>query len=734
MSTEPLTSRSLTNAGKASDLDNYLQRAEIRPLVEAWQTGRLALVWAATPFDLAPETASRPAVIAQWQQQSQALPGLGHALDLNQLPVASILSLDPSDRLLRLFNQQRLRVSIVRDRAEVPQTGEHVLYPLAGELARREGLILTRQDLRQVRQNEIKRRWLLEPWLQVARASAVLLLGADPAHPTFAAWWAELLEPALTERPVFAAAENGDAWPAGVTPVAPGVTTRLTTLMPKRQPDAPPPRRQQPADALPDAETVAVEIYRSTIKLVVQGKEYSGPNRIDADALRAVRLDLGRYGEILFESVFHDLPSPGGAPGRTTHRGYAVARHLAGDNRLGMELRLDPNDLALHDYLWEALKDPRDDRPLALQARCLLYRHQPGQTSSLGTPPPRLRVLAAIANPTTLGEPGNGYLQQLAKLDMTEERRTIENGLARLHAGGAADYTILDQQHDSSVSQQNLRAALRDGYHILHLVAHGLEVGDASDSEFYLVLENQSGAHEFVAANDFKRLVDGSELRLVVLVSCLSSTRPDENAVLGLGARLVQAGVPAVIAMQDLLSISAGRIFTQTFYDELARSGRADLAMVATRQAMELEESSRKETLRASWSIPALILGAPGARLFAAASAAQPMPAAAPDGSRPAAQPADFASDIPAGHTGLPAAERPKSSRFQRMNLETQLGELQTNFATVTKRIQALDIDIGRAMSAADRQIFEERKAERVAERDEIVQKIAAIEDQLETG
>lgn len=729
MSPDPRTGRSLVPAETASGLDNYLLRAEIQPLVEAWQTGRLAIVWAATPFDLVAETASRPAVIAQWQRQAQGLPELGHDLYLTQLPAAPILSLDPSDRLLRLFNQQGLRVSIVRDRDVVPQPGEHVFYPLAGELGRA-GLVLTRQDLRQIRQDEIKRRWMLEPWLEVAREGAVLLLGADPAHSTFAAWWADVLGRALAERPVFATAESGDAWPAGVTPVPPDAITRLNAFTPVRRHDAPPALRQQPAEIVPDAGTLAIEIYRSTIKLVVQGKEYSGPNRIDAEALRATRLDLGRYGEVLFEGVFHDQPSPGGVQDRTTYRGYVAARDRADNGRLRIELRLDPNDLGLHDYLWEALKDPRDDRPLALQARSLLYRYQPGQGSSLGTPP-RLKVLAAIANPTTLGEPGNGYLQQLAKLDLAEERRTIENGLARLHANGAVDYTILDRQHGPPISQQNLRAALRDGYHILHLVAHGLVVWDAPGSEFYLVLENHSGAHEFVSANAFKRLLDGSELRLVVLVSCLSSARPDENAVLGLGARLVQAGVPAVIAMQDLLPISAGRVFTQTFYDELARSGRADLAMVATRQAMELEDNSRREADRASWSIPALILGAPGARLFAAADAAQPAPAATPTNLQPIDQPADIASNIPAGQASRPAAEKPKLSRFQRMNLETQLAELQTSFETVTRRIKALDIDIGRAMSAADNQIFEERKAERVAERDEIVHKVAEIEAQL---
>jgi hypothetical protein len=194
----------------------------------------------------------------------------------------------------------------------------------------------------------------------------------------------------------------------------------------------------------------------------------------------------------------------------------------------------------------------------------------------------------------------------------------------------------------------------------------------------------------------------------------------------------VQAGVPAVIAMQDLLPISAGRSFTRTFYDELARDGQVDLAMAATRRAMWWDEKTAGH-----WSIPALIVSASGERLFAGADPQQPAagaePGAARTGAPPAAQTVNPAGETPASSKSSPAAEMPKLSRFQRMNLETQLGELQTNFATATKRIQALDIDIGRALSAADRQVLEERKAERVAERDEIVQKITAIEDQLGT-
>ncbi len=714
--------------------DPRLPSPDLQPLVQAWQTDRLAIIWGATPFDLAPEPANRPAVIGQWQEQAKSLPGLGHDLDLDQLPLAPILSLDPGDRLLRLFNQQRLRVSVVRDRDDVPQPGEHVLYPLAGDLARREGLVLTRHDLQQVWQNEIKQRWMLAPWLQVAQEGAVLLLGVDPAHPTFAAWWADLLGPALAQQPVFAATEPGSTWPAGVTAIDPEVITQLSTLLPQIQRDKPMPQLPTPPSPPPPSvvEMLAVEIYRSTIKFTVGDKEYSGPNRIDPQALLAARLDLDRYGERLFEGIFHNEPSPGGAPGRTTRDGYAVAQDRADNGRLRLELRLDPNDLDLHDYRWETLKEPGDDTPLALQTRCLVYRYQPGRATNRAITARPLKVLAAIANPTSLGEPGNGLLEQMVKLDIAKERATIASGLERLEASGAVEYKILDRQDGPTVSEKNLRAALQYGYHILHLVAHGVVIGQPPASEFYLVLENENGGHEFVPATIFKRLMDGSDLRLVVLVSCLSAVRPDEHPSLGLGARLVQAGVPAVIAMQDLLPISAGRSFTRTFYDELARDGQVDLAMAATRRAMWWDEKTAGH-----WSIPALIVSASGERLFAGADPQQPAagaePGAARTGAPPAAQTVNPAGETPASNKSSPAAEMPKLSRFQRMNLETQLGELQTNFATATKRIQALDIDIGRAKGVADRQVLEELKAERVAERDGIVQKIAAIEDQLGT-
>jgi hypothetical protein len=325
---------------------------------------------------------------------------------------------------------------------------------LAGDLARREGLVLTRQDLRQVWQNEIKQRWMLTPWLQVAQEGAVLLLGVDPEHPTFAAWWADLLGPALAQQSVFASAEPGSAWPAGVTPIDPGALAQLSAVTPRKPQEKPMPQPSLTPAPPPVVETLAVEIFRSTVKFSVGNKEYSGPNRIDPQALLAAGLDLDRYGERLFEGIFHNEPSPGGAPGRTTRAGYAVAQDRMGDGRLRLELRLDPNDLALHDIRWETLKEPGDDTPLALQTRYLVYRHQPGRATSLAITARPLKVLAAIANPTTLGEPGNSLLERMVKLDTVQERATIASGLQHLEARGAVEYTILDRQHGPAVSEQ----------------------------------------------------------------------------------------------------------------------------------------------------------------------------------------------------------------------------------------------------------------------------------------
>jgi hypothetical protein len=64
-------------------------------------------------------------------------------------------------------------------------------------------------------------------------------------------------------------------------------------------------------------------------------------------------------------------------------------------------------------------------------------------------------------------------------------------------------------------------------------------------------------------------------------------------------------------------------------------------------------------------------------------------------------------------------------------HLAQQQSELQSLYETVSKRIAALDTDLGRALDSLSRQVLEEQRKEFVAQREEIVAQMARIEEQL---
>ena len=361
--------------------------------------------------------------------------------------------------------------------------------------------------------------------------------------------------------------------------------------------------------------TLTVEVYPTTIKLTFRDTEYTGPNRINTEALLAAGADPRDYGELLFNGIIHSGLSEGGLPMRTTRDGYAVARNLAREGQLRFELRLDPNDLDLHRHRWEYLKHPHDDKPLALQSRFPFYRYQPGWAEDLTVPVRPLKILAAICNPSTLKKEGNDYLKDMEPLEVDREREDIETGLKRLKEYKVAEYQVLDRDQGRPATLKAIHQTLKDGYHVLHLVCHGLFIGSRQQGSFYLVMERKDGTHHFVSASEFRMLMSETKLRLVVLVACVSALSPQKDALRGLGPSLVRAGVPAVVAMQDYMPIPTARRFTQYFYDDLARSGQVDMAMAATRLSIYRDETEERGDAR-DWGIPALFMSTRDGKLF----------------------------------------------------------------------------------------------------------------------
>jgi hypothetical protein len=122
----------------------------------------------------------------------------------------------------------------------------------------------------------------------------------------------------------------------------------------------------------------------------------------------------------------------------------------------------------------------------------------------------------------------------------------------------------------------------------------------------------------------------GSSVRLAVLNACESARTDPADSFAGVAPRLVQAGLPAVIAMQTFLTDEAAMKFARAFYGALADGWLLDAAVTASRQAL-FGHSPRSSI----WSIPVLYLSAPDGILWEVEetpSTANPAPPPAPTG------------------------------------------------------------------------------------------------------
>ncbi len=248
-----------------------------------------------------------------------------------------------------------------------------------------------------------------------------------------------------------------------------------------------------------------------------------------------------------------------------------------------IRLRIDPAAPELHAVPWELLRDVDGAAVQDLAAaeatpfsRYLAGKWQPG-AAILKRP---LRVLVAIANPSDLGARG---MQPVEVGTDTELLRAATEGLD-------VELTFLPQPCTLAAIEE----ALRDGHHVLHFIGHGAFSKKSESAALFLAdAENHTAPARDaeVAAMLARQLADvdaqrQDKLRLVFLASCQTATRSPADAFRGFAPRLVTAGVPAVLAMQDLVPVRTARELARTFYRRLLEHGRVDLAANEARSAI----------------------------------------------------------------------------------------------------------------------------------------------------
>jgi hypothetical protein len=305
-----------------------------------------------------------------------------------------------------------------------------------------------------------------------------------------------------------------------------------------------------------------------------------------------------------------------------------------------MSIEIVDDTLAeLLELSWEHLCDP-DDRYLVRESRFRFVRRlaslPPRKSQPFDGPP---RVLVIVSTPSNLesfavkilgpeGLQDHSFApieapflpqQTLCLADLFDGLKTegqiasyriLRGALPPPHDQHPAllpGFPTLDRIHE--VLQAAEEAS--QPYHVVHFLAHGYldENGDG-----HLLLTDEMGDAAPIHQNAFQSLFPRKhQVRLVLFAACQSGGGEQRmgQPLAGLAPAFLRVGIPAVIAMQDEITVRGAAAFTETFYQELTTHGYIDTAVVEARREIE-----RRTPARGEWVIPILYLQNEEPRLF----------------------------------------------------------------------------------------------------------------------
>ncbi len=275
--------------------------------------------------------------------------------------------------------------------------------------------------------------------------------------------------------------------------------------------------------------------------------------------------NLTTDGRRLFAALFTDPP---------LRRAWDMACGKSSHRRI--RLWLDADAPELHTLPWELLHDGHTF--LAADAAMPFSRYLPSDAPWGGLVAEQpIRILAVISNPADLARPP----YNLAPLDVTAEQKLLTDALGNLVP---AHFHL--EFLEAPVTLECLERALASGPRVLHFVGHG--TFNVSRQQAALYLQDAAGNTQIVTdAQLCDMLRRQAKLPgLIFLAACQSAERSEMDAFAGLAPKLVQTGIPAVVAMQDAVAMAATQKLTPVFYEELAQHGTVDRALNAARSLL----------------------------------------------------------------------------------------------------------------------------------------------------
>ncbi|MBN1401465.1 MAG: CHAT domain-containing protein, partial [Anaerolineae bacterium] len=308
---------------------------------------------------------------------------------------------------------------------------------------------------------------------------------------------------------------------------------------------------------------------------------------------RKAAASVTAYGEALFQQIFADPDA---------YARYRAAIQ-AGVETLAFEIAGSPD---FHAHHWEALKDPRLPRPLALQAPMVRRNLNPQTVRAQVRESPTINLLVVTARPggaqdvgyRTISRPLVEGLRQAGVPVRVEILRpgTYRALVDHLKAHGTGYYHVVHfDVHGALLSYRQFEAGVQANRFLFQARYGRDDIAPYPGLKAFLALEgDKEGQSDPVEAQELADLLIAHQVPIVILNACQSGKQVRARAGDGdaetretsLGSRLMSAGVQMVLAMGYSVTVTAAKLLMTTLYEQLF-AGK-DLSASICRARLEL--------------------------------------------------------------------------------------------------------------------------------------------------
>jgi hypothetical protein len=324
-----------------------------------------------------------------------------------------------------------------------------------------------------------------------------------------------------------------------------------------------------------------------------------------AVSIKAKLDDLVEYGELLANCLL---------PSTIRQRLFQSFGLLKEDEALRLRLKFDAWQLA--DLPWEYMYISRStaagtrkeiDGFLALDRRISIARYEyidyplipfePGQDAEI-------RLLVLLSNPKD---------QALAPIQLKDESNWISESLRSV--------TNLTMEFLSNPTVDAVQEALERPTHIFHFAGYGAfskslgaEFGTLEGKGQILLCKVNREPLPFPAEKLSLNLARCG-VRIALLNASESATRDSSHRSSGLASALVNAGIPAVIGMNRMITDKSAVAFSRAFYRTLAAGNTVDTAVTNGRLSI-FNQNTDDDHDWGGWGNPVLYLRADDSTIF----------------------------------------------------------------------------------------------------------------------